>query len=166
VDCGRLEETSIQVFRAMQKHQGQPKILEHLNPSNCSQHKLIDPLYFILPKRHAEEESRHDNYAFMMLDLYHQMPKSWVQKFLSKIDNLLSELLPGPWMITELMKIMKVKKLHQDSEFFRVLASCLPLLEQVSKVEFAQGFYRRNPAKWRKKFGPPSNQGRQKCIHR
>jgi hypothetical protein len=123
-----VEETSIQVFRAM-----------------TLQKKNADPLYFQLHQRHAEEESRHDNYAFMMIDIFHQMPKTLKERVLAKTDNLLAELLPGPWVLTELMKIYKAKEFAHRHPFFQVIAESLPLLEQQSRPELLWRFINSTP---------------------
>ncbi len=123
-----VEETSIQAYRA---------IVQKKNET--------DPLYFELHKRHAEEESRHDSYAFMMLDVYQRLPKSLKQRAFLKTDLLLSQLLPGPWVLTELAKIFSVKKLAHRSPFFRVLADTLPLFENMPKATLIKNFWTKTP---------------------
>lgn len=123
-----VEETSIQIYRAMIKHKAN-----------------TDPLYFQLHKRHAEEEARHDNYAFMMIELYQHLPKNLKQKLLHKSDLLLSQVLPGPWVLGELTKIFKVKKFAHRSPLFKTLSETLPLFDNMPKVDLVKGFWNQTP---------------------
>lgn len=123
-----VEETSIQVFKAVHSNKTQ-----------------IDPLFYELHKRHAEEEMRHENYAFLMLDLATHQPPSFKNTFFNRVDGLLSELVAGPWVLTELTKIFKTKELAKEHPFFATVASCIPLFEKMSKIELARALFTHSP---------------------
>ncbi len=116
-----VEDVSIQVFREIAKHK-----------------KDIDPLFYELHKRHAEEEARHDNYAFLMLDAAHHSLSGLRGKMFAKKDLLLAQAVSTPWLLTELTKIFRVKDLKHKHPWFEVLASTLPLLESLPKTEMAR----------------------------
>lgn len=91
----------------------------------------IDPLYFHLHRRHLEEESRHANYAYLMMNLIDRRRlgiRGWWHR---KADFSWAQLVAMPWVITELHKFFKVKDLKHRHPFFEVLASCIPLYESM-----------------------------------
>jgi hypothetical protein len=95
----------------------------------------IDPLFFNLHRRHLEEESRHANYAYLMLELMdcrRNGLRGWWHK---KADFTWAQLVTMPWVITELQKFFKVKDLRHKHPFFEVLASCIPLYESMPVIE-------------------------------
>ena len=111
-----VEEVSIAIFQQMLRHRQE-----------------LDPLYFHLHRRHLEEESRHANYAVLMLSLVQRKPAS-VRDFLHrKADFVLAEIAGGPWVVTELYKFFGVRRLRGAHPFFDVLASCIPLYERLPK---------------------------------
>jgi len=95
----------------------------------------IDPLYFQLHRKHLEEESRHANYAFLMLSLVENGPESLRGRMHRKLDFLFSQLVGAPWVLTELYKFFRVRELKHKHPFFEVLASCIPLYERLSTAE-------------------------------
>jgi hypothetical protein len=113
-----VEEVSINIFQGIYRNR-----------------QSVDPLYYQLHKRHLEEESRHANYAYLMIELMkHAEPglRGWWHR---KTDFTWAQLVAAPWVITELYKFFKVKDLQHKSEFFKVLASCIPLFESMSQSE-------------------------------
>lgn len=116
-----VEDVSIQVFREIAKSK-----------------KEVDPLFFELHKRHAEEEARHDNYAFLMLDAAHRSLPGIRGQLFAKKDLLLAQAVSTPWLLTELTKIFRVKHLKHKHPWFDVLASTLPLLESLPKIEMTR----------------------------
>ena len=92
----------------------------------------IDPLFFHLHRRHLEEESRHANYAYLMMNLIDQRRlgvRGWWHR---KADFSWAQLVAMPWVLSELHKFFKVKELKHHHPFFEVLASCIPLYESLS----------------------------------
>jgi hypothetical protein len=135
-----VEEVSISIYHQIFRHR---------------QH--IDPLYFQLHRRHLEEESRHANYAFLMLNLISQKPTDIRTAIHRKVDFIISQLVGAPWVITELYKFFNVKELRHRHPFFEVLASCVPLYEKMSKPELIKRMFLAAPyiswllnPKWRK----------------
>ena len=100
---------------------------------------LVDPLYHELHQKHFEEESRHCNYPYMMLNVLYDQPFQFRNKLFEKIDLLFCELIQTEWMITELTRVVKVKKFRREHPFFEVLHSCIPLFE---KTAFRKNFER------------------------
>ena len=92
----------------------------------------IDPLYYILHRKHLEEEARHENYAHLMLNLLSTKPKNIRQQLHKKVDFIVSQLVGAPWVVAELSKFFKVKDYAHECEFFKVLASCVPLYEKLT----------------------------------
>lgn len=123
-----VEEISIEVFKAIHKNRTE-----------------VDPLYYELHKRHAEEEIRHENYAFLMLDLVNQRPTSMRGYFLKKLDVVLSEIVAGPWVLTELTKFFNVKQFKGVHPFFDTLNSCIPLLEAMPKKDLIKSLIFTSP---------------------
>ena len=113
-----VEEVSIAIFHQMHRHR-----------------QALDPLYFQLHRRHLEEESRHANYAFLMLNLVRLKPASWRDALHKKADFVVAQIAGAPWVMTELLKFFEVKKLKGTHPFFDVLASCIPLYETMPKAQ-------------------------------
>lgn len=103
--------------------------------------KGVDPLYFQLHRRHLEEEARHANYAFLMLNLIERSASSWRRKLHLKTNYVLAQVVGAPWVLSELAKIYKVKDLKTKHPFFEVLSSCLPLLESMPKHELVHRMF-------------------------
>jgi len=103
--------------------------------------KQIDPLYFQIHKKHFEEESKHTNYAFLMLDLIKTRNKSLKQKVHSKFDLIYSELFSIPWIISELRKIQNVRNFASRNDFFYTLNSCLPLMKNLSTIDLTKRLF-------------------------
>lgn len=123
-----VEETSVQVFKAAH-----------------SKKKEIDPLYYQLHLRHAEEEMRHENYAFLMLTLPDPSQQGLRGRLQKKTDQLLAELVAAPWILTELMKIYRAKDLKQKHPFFEAIASVLPILESMNKAQIMKTLWQDAP---------------------
>lgn len=119
-----VEEVSIAIYEQIYRHRAH-----------------IDPLYYDLHRRHLEEEARHANYAFLMLNVINRRPQSMRRLLHKKFDFLLSQLVGAPWVITELQKFLQVKHLKGVHPFFDVLASCIPLYEALSKRELVQRLF-------------------------
>jgi hypothetical protein len=103
--------------------------------------KDIDPLYYHIHRKHFEEESRHTNYAFLMLDLINKQPKSFTQTLMSKLDLAYSEFFSTAWVLTELHKVKRVRELKDRHPFFAKLNDCLPLLESLSTAELIKRLF-------------------------
>jgi len=103
--------------------------------------KSVDPLYFQIHKKHFEEESKHTNYAFLMLDLIKTRNKSLKQKVHNKLDLLYSELFSIPWIVSELNRVKLVKDFSEHNEFFKILNSCLPLMQNLSTHELTSRLF-------------------------
>lgn len=93
----------------------------------------MDPLYFTVHRRHLEDESRHRNYAILMLELIarasHGSPvRRWWHR---KTDLLFSQLFSTLWVVSELTKVFEAKKLASEHRFFATLATCLPHFKNV-----------------------------------
>lgn len=101
----------------------------------------IDPLYYELHRRHLEEEARHANYAFLMLNVINKRPASIRRLLHKKFDFVISQIVGAPWIITELYKFMNVKRLKGVHPFFDVLASCIPLYEKLSRRELMNNMF-------------------------
>lgn len=103
--------------------------------------KDVDPLFYHIHRKHFEEESRHTNYAFMMLELIKTTPKAPHQRLLQKLDLAYSELFSSAWILSELYKFKRVKDLAHKHPFFEVLSSCIPLMGKLSKAELAKRMF-------------------------
>lgn len=119
-----VEEVSIAIYHQMLRNR-----------------QAIDPLYLALHRRHLEEESRHANYAFLMLNLVSRKPSSMREHFHRKVDFVLAQLAGGPWVVSELYKFFEVKHLKGVHPFFDTLASCIPLFERMSKPELVRRMF-------------------------
>ncbi len=107
-----VEEVSIEIYRMIHKFE-----------------KDLDPLYFTVHRKHLEEESRHANYAFLMLELINSRPRNFFRR---RASLMLAQSLSGMWVMSELTKIYEVSALKDRHPFFAVLHSCLPLLKKQS----------------------------------
>lgn len=101
----------------------------------------VDPLYYIVHQKHMEEEARHHNYAFLMLELIEQKRATFHKIFHRSTDLLLSQVFSTTWIVAELHKIFTARELRKKNPFFEVLASALPLLEKMSYVELAKKLF-------------------------
>ena len=95
----------------------------------------VDPLFFHLHRRHLEEESRHANYAYLMLELMDRRQKGLRGWWHRKTDFTWAQLVAMPWVVSELHKFFKVRDLKHKHPFFDVLASCIPLYESLTLTE-------------------------------
>lgn len=116
-----VEEISVKTYKAMIPSQ-----------------KELDPLFVEIHKRHAEEETRHENYAFLMIQLAGARQQGMWGRFRGKTETLMAELVAGPWIMTELTKVFRAKDYQHD--FFRTLASCLPKMKELSAQEMVKIF--------------------------
>lgn len=119
-----VEEVSIELYRQLHVHK----------------HK-IDPLFHEVHLKHMEEESRHHNYAFLMLEVINQRESTLFQKWYKKFDLLFAQFFQTGWILAELHKVFNAEKLKREHPFFEVIAGCLPLFEKLSKVELAKRLF-------------------------
>ena len=119
-----VEEVSIDIYKDLSpfKHQ-------------------IDPLFHEVHLRHMEEESRHHNYAFLMLEILKEKEQSLGDRLFSKVDRSIGQIFSTGWIVSELNKVFEVKKLKQKHPFFNVLASCIPLFENLSSKDLIQKLF-------------------------
>ena len=116
-----VEEVSIGIFGQIHRHR-----------------KNIDPLFYELHRRHLEEEARHANYAFLMLELIRSKPSSMRERLHRKTNYVLSQLAGAPWVVAELYKFYNVRRLVGQHPLFDTLESCIPLFEAMSKKDVIQ----------------------------
>jgi hypothetical protein len=103
----------------------------------------MDPLYFAVHRRHLEDESRHRNYAVLMLELVKRSRggSPWRRLWHRKTDLLFSQLFSTLWVVSELTKVFEAKKLAGAHPFFETLASCLPHFRQVGPVRLVEKLF-------------------------
>lgn len=106
-----------------------------------SSRQQLDPLYYTVHLRHMEEEQRHHNYAFLMLQLIEQRRRSWRKALYRTTDLLFSQVFSTAWVLSELHKIFSVRELRRKNPFFEVLASSIPLLEKMPYLELAKRLF-------------------------
>lgn len=123
-----VEEVSIDIFKGIYRNRAH-----------------IDPLYFQLHRRHLEEESRHANYAYLMLNLINSQHDTVSRLWHRKTDFLYSQLLATPWVVTELGKFFEVKKFVGKHPWYDTLASCIPLYETLSLADKASALWKTAP---------------------
>ena len=119
-----VEEEAVLLYQQMYRHR-----------------KTLDPLFYEVHKRHFEEECRHTNYAFLMLKLIKDRPKTWRQTVHQKVDRMYSELFTTTWVLAELHKVFSVKELAHKDPFFETLASCVPLMKKLGWRELAKKLF-------------------------
>jgi hypothetical protein len=123
-----VEEVSVQVFKTINQHRDQ-----------------TDPLFYQLHKKHTEEEIRHENYAFLMLEIDHCQRQGFSSRVIKKTDLLLAETVSVPWVITELTKIFRVRDYKHKGPFFEILSTCLPFLEKMDRLELFGALFKEAP---------------------
>lgn len=101
----------------------------------------IDPLYHQIHLKHMEEESRHHNYAFLMLQLIRESNQSISDLFFSKTDRVLGQVFSTGWVVAELNKVFEAKKLKHKHPFFEVIASCEELFKNLGPRDLAQKLF-------------------------
>ncbi len=101
----------------------------------------IDPLYYQVHLKHMEEESRHHNYAFMMLEWIGHQNRGLSTYFHSKTDLIFGQIFSTSWMLAEMAKIFEAKKFKKAHPFFEVIASCEPLFKKLPKWELARRLF-------------------------
>jgi hypothetical protein len=119
-----VEEVSVLIFQQMYKHRSK-----------------LDPMYFQIQKKHFEEESRHTNYAFLMLELIRKKNAAHGRRFHQKTDLLYSELFSTGWVVSELEKVFNASRLAKKHEFFAKISECLPLMRKLSLPELAKRLF-------------------------
>jgi hypothetical protein len=103
--------------------------------------KEIDPLFHEVHLRHMEEESRHHNYAFLMLEVIRERNPSLSDLFFSKTDRALGQVFSTSWVIAELSKVFEAKEIKNKHPFFEVIASCEPLFKALGPGELAKKLF-------------------------
>ncbi len=101
----------------------------------------MDPLYHEVHLRHMEEESRHHNYAFLMLEIIRESNPSIGNYFFSKTDRVLGQMFSTCWVIAELNKVFEAKKLKNKHPFFQTIASCEELFKNLGPKELAKRLF-------------------------
>lgn len=128
----QVEEVSIKIFKNIDRDR-----------------RSVDPLYHAIHQKHLEEEARHANYAFLMLELIRERERSRgfsLKSFLHrKFDLVSSEFWSGSWVISELSKIFEAKHLAEKNVFFKTVASALPLVKTNKLIELAQSLFVKSP---------------------
>lgn len=110
-----VEEVSVEIYKELEK---------------CRE--AADPLYFTIHKKHLEEEARHRNYAFLMLEVCERAQSSFARRIRARTDLVLAQACSTTWGLAQLQKATRVKRLEGEHPFFDVLSTCLPLLERLS----------------------------------
>lgn len=113
-----VEEVSVNIFKGIYRNR-----------------TAIDPLFFHLHRRHLEEESRHANYAYLMIHLTQKQGRGIRSWWHRKTDFAWAQMIAAPWVMAELYKFFNVKDLKHKNPWFEVLASCIPLYENLSHSE-------------------------------
>jgi hypothetical protein len=119
-----VEEVSIEIYREMNRHRS-----------------TIDPLYFEVHFKHMEEESRHHNYAFLMLEIINRRDPGLFSTFHKKTDLLIAQIFSTGWVIAELNKVFEAKRFKNEHPFFETIASCAPLLKNLPPHELARRLF-------------------------
>lgn len=123
-----VEEVSILLYKQLREHRAE-----------------LDPLFHEVHLRHMEEESRHHNYAFLILDLVQNREQGLKQLWHKKTDFLIAQSFSSTWVLTELSKIFVTKELAGKHPFFGVLASCLPLIQKLGWRELISRLFTSAP---------------------
>lgn len=121
---GAVEEVSIELYKEIHKHKDK-----------------IDPLFYDVHVKHMEEESRHHNYAFLMLDLIDKRRTNWQRYLHKKMDLLFAQAFSSGWVVAELAKVFEAKKYKDEHPFFETIASCEPLFRNLSWPELAKRLF-------------------------
>ena len=128
----QVEEVSIKIFQNIDRDRSD-----------------IDPLYFNVHRLHLEEEARHANYAFLMLELIRERDRikgGGIRGWMHRKSNLIqAELWTSGWVLSELAKVYEVGSLQHKHPFFATLASALPILRKHSINELFQKLFVRSP---------------------
>ncbi len=119
-----VEEVSLELFRDIHRVK-----------------ESIDPLYYEVHKKHMEEEQRHHNYAFLMLELLERRSFTLKRLLHRKTDLLFGQLFSTGWILNELHKIFEAEQLRSRHPFFEMIASCLPLMRQIPMVELTKRLF-------------------------
>ncbi len=113
-----VEEVSINIFKGIYRNRS-----------------TVDPLFYQLHRRHLEEESRHANYAYLMINLLDHSRGGVAGWWHRKFDYSWSQMVAAPWVVSELYKFFNVKDLKHKNPWYEVLASCIPLYERMPIAE-------------------------------
>ncbi len=90
----------------------------------------VDPLYYILHKKHFEEEARHAPFPYLMLELLMTREQGPIQYLRVKSDLISSQILQTIWTGNSLTKMKTMKKFATKHPFFQTFCSALPLFEK------------------------------------
>lgn len=114
--------------------------LELFKDIHAARH-IVDPLFYEVHKKHMEEEQRHHNYAFLMLELIERRSFTLKRLLHRKTDLLFGQLFSTGWVIAELNKIFLAKDFASRHPFFEVISSCLPLIRQISTADLIKRLF-------------------------
>lgn len=128
----QVEEVSIKIFQNIDRDR-----------------KSVDPLFHAIHQKHLEEEARHANYAFLMLELIRERELAQGFRLRSlfhrKFDLMAAELWSGSWILSELSKIFDAKNLAGKNDFFATLASALPLVKKNKLAAVVKNLFVQSP---------------------
>ncbi len=125
-----VEQEFLAVFRELGRHK-----------------KALDPLYFDLHLKHTEEEARHIDFPFLMLELLIGRQEGVRAQLFRKLDLAAAQLMLMSWSGQMLLKLQKIKKLSKTHRhpFFHALASALELMAGQSTLKTAWYMLTRAP---------------------
>lgn len=117
------EEVSIEIYRQMHGSE-----------------KHLDPLFFSVHRRHLEDEARHRNYAFLMLELGVKRPHGLFRKMLWQTDLLWAQAWTTSWVIAELTRIFEIRRFNSRHPWVQTLQSSLPLMQKLGPATIVKRF--------------------------
>lgn len=119
-----VEEVAVLIYQQMYRHR-----------------RKVDPLFYQIHRKHFEEESKHTQYAFMMLQIINDKCHTLKDHTFKRTDLLFSEVFSTSWVLSELHKIFEVESLKDKHPFFMELSTCLPLLKQMPASEVVRRLF-------------------------
>lgn len=99
--------------------------------------KQLEPLHFQIHKRHFEEEVRHLSFPHLFLKLISERQEGGIMAALRKTDLVFAQGLKVTWTAATLKRLMKIEEKKNQHEFYRTLASVLPMMKQQNLLELS-----------------------------
>lgn len=90
----------------------------------------LEPLHFMIHKRHFEEEARHANFPHLFLKLISERYEDGLIGALRKTDLVLAQGLKLTWSAATFERMARVRKKRDTHEFYRVLSDSMPMIKQ------------------------------------
>lgn len=105
----------------------------------------LEPLHFMVHKRHFEEEARHINFPHLFLKVLAERHEDGLKGALRKADLVFAQSLKLSWTALTMERLARVRKKRDVHEFYRVLGDAVPMIKTQNLFELSWNLLVKTP---------------------